>query len=148
MHEDKTLYAKVPILRGVDTYTAWKTALQTYLITIGCERVVDGTEIEPPREIGTEGSRVTRAATAAAAIEEISPITSTTTPEAVATTTKLEETAWDKWYRKEQRAKGVIRSTVSKGLLVDLLDMRTAKEMWDFLAVTHPTDTPESRASL
>ena len=38
--------------------------------------------------------------------------------------------------------------TVSDGLLVDLLEMRSAREMWTFLRETHPTDTAENRALL
>ena len=135
MNDDKTLYTRIPILRSNDSYTAWKNGIETYLIAIGCQGIVDGTDTEPLEATGATRTAVARTTRAGS----VQPATNT--GEEI-------RTAWEKWSKRELRVQGVIRSTVSKGLLVDLLDMHSARDMWNFLAETHPTNTPEARASL
>lgn len=46
--------------------------------------------------------------------------------------------AWQEWQRREDLAQGMIRGTVSDGILIDLIDCYSAKEMWDIAQKRKP----------
>jgi hypothetical protein len=59
---------------------------------------------------------------------------------------QLEE--WRKWQKREEKVQGVIRTTVSNGIVIDILDMNSAKQMGDYIQATHQLDSPEEQAQV
>jgi hypothetical protein len=49
---------------------------------------------------------------------------------------------------REEKVQAVIRTTVSNGIVIDLLDLNSAKEMWDYILETHQLDSPEEQAQV
>ncbi|GHJ90297.1 hypothetical protein NliqN6_6699 [Naganishia liquefaciens] len=110
--------------------------MQTQFLLTGVKGIIDGSDVEPNRRI--EVARTQRAGSVmpSGTEAEIHPIS----PE--------QEEAWKKWQRREDLAQGMLRGTVSDGILVDLLDLHSAKEMWDYALETNSLDDPESRAEI
>jgi hypothetical protein len=67
-------------------------------------------------------------------------------PDTDLTVEQLEE--WRKWQKREEKVQGVIRTTVSDGIVIDNLDMNTDKQMWDYILATHQLDSPEEQAQV
>jgi hypothetical protein len=44
---------------------------------------------------------------------------------------------WGAWQRREWKVQGVIRGTVGNGMLLDIVEMNSAKEMWDYIVDYH-----------
>jgi hypothetical protein len=126
----------VPQLRNSSTMAAWRNAMETQFFLAGVKGIIDGSDLEPNRRI--EVARTRRAG---------SVMPSGTDAETHAVTSEQEE-AWKKWQRREDLAQGMIRGTVSDGILVDLLDCHSAKEMWDFALETNNLEDPESQADI
>jgi hypothetical protein len=68
-------------------------------------------------------------------------------PDTDLTVEQLDE--WRKWQKREEKVQGVIRTTVSDGIVIDILDMNSAKQMADIRIRAHklchtPRSTPES----
>jgi hypothetical protein len=67
-------------------------------------------------------------------------------PDTDLTVEQLDE--WRKWQKREEKVQGVIRTTVSDGIVIDLLDMKSAKQMWDHILATHQLDSPGKPAQV
>ena len=126
------------MLRNNANYAAWRQAVQNQLLLAGAHGIIDGSEKEPYRTTGS-ADRTVRAGSALPTAEE------STTMAELKTAEKAE---WYKWQKKEEKVQGVIRATVSKGILVDLLDIKSAKAMWDFIEEIHKQDSPEEHAAI
>jgi hypothetical protein len=49
MSEDKLLFSRITILKSSHEYAAWRTGVQTYLLSVGCLGIIEGTDLEPGR---------------------------------------------------------------------------------------------------
>jgi hypothetical protein len=137
----KVSLSDIPVLKNNANYTAWRQAVEAQLLLAGAIGIIDGSDKEPYR--GTPGQSVSGRTERAGSARPSAP-ESTTKGEL----TKDEKLEWSKWQKNEEKVQGVIRATVSKGILVDLLDMSSAKAMWDFIEEIHKQDTPEEQAAV
>jgi hypothetical protein len=128
--------AAVPQLRNSSNVAAWRNAMETQFLLAGVKGIIDASDTEPNRRI--EIARTQRAG---------SVMPSGMEAESHEATPELGE-AWKKWQRREDLAQGMIRGTVSDGILVDLLDCHSAKEMWDFALETNSLEDPETQAEI
>ena len=137
----KVSLSDIPVLKNNANYAAWRQAVENQLLLAGAIGIIDGSDKEPYREMPGQSvsGRTARAGSAPPSAQE-----STTKGEL----TKDEKIEWSKWQKNEEKVQGVIRATVSKGILVDLLDMSSAKAMWDFIEEIHKQDTPEEQAAV
>jgi hypothetical protein len=55
---------------------------------------------------------------------------------------------WRKWQKREEKVQGVIRTTVSDWIVIDIVDVNSAKQMWDYILATHQLDSPEEQAQV
>src|SRR4051812_7577426 len=129
----------IPKLRNNANFAAWKQAVENQLLLAGCIGIVDGSDMEPFRTIAAMAARSARAGSAPPTAEE-------RIPETDLTVEQLEE--WRKWQKREEKIQGVIRTTVSDGIVIDILDMNSAKQMWDYILATHQLDSPEEQAQV
>jgi len=53
---------------------------------------------------------------------------------------------WEQWRRRELKAQGAIRSMVNRGILIDIVDMTPAIDMWEFLEATKRIYSLENQA--
>ncbi len=67
-------------------------------------------------------------------------------PDTDLTVEQLDE--WRKWQKREEKVQGLIWTTVSDGIVIDILDMNSAKQMWDYILKTHQLDSPEEQAQV
>jgi transposase InsO family protein len=128
--------SSVPRLHNNSTLAAWRNGMETQLLIAGARGVVEGSDVEPNRRI--EVARYQRAG---------SVMPSGMEAESHEMSDEQRE-AWKKWQRREDLAQGMIRGTVSDGILVDLLDCHSAKEMWDFILDTNSLEDPETQAEI
>ena len=107
----------VPKLRNSSNVAAWRNAMERQFLLAGVKGIIDASDAESNRRI--EVARTQRAGSVMpsgmeAELHEASP--------------ELLE-AWKKWQRREDLAQGMIRGTVSDGILVDLIGCHSAQEM-------------------
>ena len=126
----------VPRLRNAGNVASWRNAMETQFLVAGVKGIIDGSDNEPNRKI--EIARTTRAGS----MMPSGLHAETHTP------TSEQEESWKKWQRREDLAQGMIRGTVSDGILVDLLNCFSAKEMWDFALETNSLEDPETQAEI
>jgi hypothetical protein len=100
--------SSVPRLGNSDM-AAWRDAMETQFLLVGVKGIADVSDIEPNRRI--EIARWQPAGSLQPSEEGVA--SHHTTPE--------QDEAWKKWQRREDLARGMIRGTVSDGILVDLL---------------------------
>jgi hypothetical protein len=145
----KTSLSDIPMLKSNANYAIWKQAVENQLLLASALGIVDGSEKEPFRDDNqprqeADGRRI-RAGSAAPTTTRTVLIPGTETTAATTTARRAltddEMKQWYRWQRKEDKVQGVIIATVSKGILVDLLELTSAKEMWDFIEETHRQDT-------
>jgi len=142
---DRTLeISKIPKLSSIDNYHEWKLAVENLLRLRGCLGIVEGTDIEPYRDLHTivDGQALSRDVRAGSA-----------PPKGAETISgkemsSQEEDKWDEWRKRETMAQGVICSTVSKGTLVDLRGINSAFDMWTFLKEDMQIDTEEHQVEV
>lgn len=128
--------SNVPRLRNAGNVASWRNAMETQFLVAGVKGIIDGSDNEPNRKM--EIARTARAG---------SVMPSGLDAETHAPTSEQEE-SWKKWQRREDLAQGMIRGTVSDGILVDLLNCFSAKEMWDFALETNSLEDPETQAEI
>ena len=125
-------------MRNNANFAAWKQAVENQLLLAGCIGIVDGSDDEPYRR-DMDAVRLIRAGS-------VPPTASESNSGMVLTAEQVLH--WRGWQKRETKVQGVIRATVSDGILVDLLRMNAAKEMWDFIMDVHRLDTPEEQAQV
>ena len=144
---DRTLgLESVPVLSSIANYHKWKLAIENYLLINGCLGIIEGTDIEPFRRLTdiTNGVRVSVPRTVRAG--SILP-----TAEETVSNESLDsddEDRWNEWRKRELKAQGAIMSKVEAGLLVDLRTLKSAYDMWLFLAQDMQLATPEHRTDV
>jgi hypothetical protein len=60
--------------------------------------------------------------------------------------TREDKQEWEEWRRRQLKAQGTVRSTVDRGIFIDIVDMTSAIEMWEFLEETMRIDSLENQA--
>lgn len=123
---------RVPILTGMKDYFQWKLEISNYLLLQGCLAIVEGTDVEP------HVIDITDRQVRAGSVRPDSHLGS------VLSASQRQE--WEEWRKRELKAQGAIRSTVDRGILIDIIEMTSAVEMWDFLMETMQLDTLENQA--
>lgn len=79
--------------------------------------IIDGSDVEPTVESKLQETQRAGSVMPSGTEAETHPIS------------LEQEEAWKKWQRREDLAQGMLRGTVSDGILVDLLNLHSAKEM-------------------
>ena len=194
MSEDKSLFSRIVILKSSHEYAVWRTGIQTYLLSVGCLGILEGTDLEPGRleeaatynrdrqaeldaavaalqtAVDSQNVANERSAGEAAIEANIARIQSFppagqaddvvpgvprqnrsgTVPPLTwnRPMTDAESKLWMEWSKREMRVQGVLRGTVSKGILVDLINKQSALAMWAYLEATNPINTPENQAKI
>jgi hypothetical protein len=101
--------------------------------------VVDGSDMEPFRTATAMAARSVRAGSAP-------PTATEKIPDTDLTVEQLDERR--KWQKREEKVQGVIRTTVADGIVIDIVDMNSAKQMRDYILATHQLDSPEEQAQV
>ncbi|RXK41664.1 hypothetical protein M231_01164, partial [Tremella mesenterica] len=127
----------VPILSSQSNYFVWKLARENYLLIHGCLGIIEGTDVGPYRQPTI--ARTVQAGSVVPTAEETITHTSLDSDD---------EERWESWRKRELRAQGAIMSKVERGLLIDLRSLRTAYNMWKFLATDMQLQTPEHRTDV
>jgi hypothetical protein len=127
-------------LRNNANFAAWKQAVGNQLLLAACIGIVDGSDMEP-------SFRTARAMAARSVLAGSAPPTATERiPDTDFTVEQLDE--WRKWQKREEKVQGVIRTTVSDGIVIDILDMNSAKQMGDYILAADQLDSPEEQAQV
>jgi hypothetical protein len=97
----------IPKLRNNANFAAWKQAVENQLLLAGCIGIVDGSDIEPFRTARAMAARICAGSAPPTATERI--------PDTDLTVEQLDE--WRKWQKREEKVQGMIRTTVSDGIV-------------------------------
>ncbi|EIW72444.1 hypothetical protein TREMEDRAFT_58606 [Tremella mesenterica DSM 1558] len=126
-----TTLNNIPILSNAHGYYAWSTQARLHLTIVGCIGIIKGTDTEAYRSLRV--SQDIRAGSMPPREDEMDG------PRTLGTD---EMKRWDEWRKRELRAQGVIQARVDMGLLMEIQELSTAKEMWDWLENDMKISTP------
>ncbi|WVO17891.1 hypothetical protein L204_105589 [Cryptococcus depauperatus] len=134
---------KIPKLVGIRNYHEWKLAVENYLLVRGCIGIIEGTDVEPFRQlITTSNVPIPRSVRAGSAVP---------TPTETIGGEELDyrdEDKWANWRNREQIAQGVICSTIDEEMLLNIRPMKSALEMWTFLKTDMRIETREHQLKI
>ncbi|KAK4685970.1 putative transposase, partial [Tremellales sp. Uapishka_1] len=146
----------IPKLRNNLNYATWFNTVENALLVAGCMGILDGTDVEP-YWVATQVVQVLDAAgqPTTTTVEQVIPRTTragsaapSVNPDGGNALDTRQLAQWREWSKREQKVQGILRMTVSDGLKVDIMYMKTAKEMWEYLKAAHQLDTSEMRADI
>lgn len=136
-HKSGTLES-VTKLRSIRDAHAWQLSINNYFLLNNLHSVIDGTYVEPYGDAPV--GRSVRAGSVAPTL--LGQGLAGLADERVALEgKKLKQ--WNLWQGKEVAAQAAIRHTVSTGLLVDIRDLMSAKEMYEYLVARFKLENPD-----
>ena len=123
--------------------------MEANLLLVGCLGIVDGSDTEPSRAADA-APRTVRAGSVPPTVGESASESTTEQHNKLNDIMKRENflTKWSSWQQRESKVQGILRATVSTGILVDIINKHSAKEMWDFIVETHQIDSTEDRSRI
>ncbi|WVO14849.1 hypothetical protein L204_102488 [Cryptococcus depauperatus] len=128
MFENGLQQEYIPRLEHSSNYRQWRKAIKVEFLRQGCQRVINGTAVEPFRNMGSKDKvEISR---------EVLAGTAPPTPTEAIGGVELNKNqlfAWKEWQQKEQTAQRLILSTVEEELSCELEQLKSALDMWTYL---------------
>ena len=127
------------------TYAGWRAAIEVALQLADCWNAALGLDREPNRARwinrapGATGTVTARNARAGSAMPEVSETVSGNAM------TAEEKKEWEKWQKRESKAQGMLKASVSLAIKLDLDDLKTAADMWAYCEHLHALNIVENQ---
>jgi len=127
------------------TYAGWRAAIEVALQLADCWNAALGLDREPnrarwiDRAPGATGTVTARNARAGSAMPEVSETVSGNAM------TAEEKKEWEKWQKRESKAQGMLKASVSLAIKLDLDDLKSAADMWAYCEHLHALNIVENQ---